>query len=809
MTRAGRTATLLWGLLGVIAVAIVARASYTADLSAFLPRRASATQRLLVDQLRSGPAAHLIFAAIEGADAPTRAQISTQLAQRLRSDPAFVGVNNGDAAQLQRDREFLFEHRYLLSARVTPQHFGASGLHAAISDSLDTLAAPEGELLKPLFARDPTAEMLGIIDSLDQSHAPHITAGVWASPDGQRALLVAQTRAAGSDTDAQEAACQAIRRAFAAALAALPAARRDALKLQMGGPPVIAVAARTTIKGEVVRLSCISAALTATLLLVVYRSLPTLALTLVPVGSGALTGVAAVALAFPAVHGVTLGFGITLIGEAVDYSIYLFVQNAPDFRRSVWPTIRLGVLTSICGFAALLPSAFTGLAQLGLYSIAGLIAAALVTRFVLPAWRPRTLSIRDLAPAGVRLGRLLERLRPARAALLLVPLLAGATLYLHRGTLWNRELSALSPIPAAQQALEARLRADAGAPDLRYVVVAPAANPEDALVAAEAVSTRLRPLVDAGVIGGFESASRYLPARATQRARQQSLPAPAELQARLQQALTGLPISPTRLQFFVQDVGRARNARALTRADLEGTSLARAVDALLVQSGTGWSALLPVSAAGSADLPASAVALLRAAAAGAGPWHARLLDLKSEADQLYSSYLLDAVQLALAGLGAIVLLLLLALRSPARVARVVTPLALSVLAVAGVLVSFGQQLTILHVVGMLLIVAVGSNYALFFDRSSAQPQRGSMPLTLASLLVANLATVMTFGVLASSSVPVLADLGSTVAPGTLLALLFAALLARPTAPGGLGAAARPAAPAPTGAPPPFASRGSP
>lgn len=779
MTRAGRTATLLWGLLGVVAAGIVARASYTADLSAFLPRRASATQRLLVDQLRSGPAAHLIFAAIEGADAPTRAQISTQLAQRLRSDPAFVGVNNGDAAQLQRDREFLFEHRYLLSARVTPQHFSASGLHAAISDSLDTLAAPEGELLKPLFARDPTGEMLGIIDSLDESHAPHTTAGVWTSPDGQRALLVAQTRAAGSDTDAQEAACQAIRRAFATAFAALPAARRDALKLQMGGPPVIAVAARTTIKGEVVRLSCISAVLTATLLLVVYRSLPTLALTLVPVGSGALTGVAAVALAFPAVHGVTLGFGITLIGEAVDYSIYLFVQNAPDFRRSVWPTIRLGVLTSICGFAALLPSAFTGLAQLGLYSIAGLIAAALVTRFVLPAWRPRTLSIRDLAPAGARLGWWLERLRPARAALLLVPLLAGATLYLHRGTLWNRELSALSPIPAAQQALEARLRADTGAPDLRYVVVAPAADREDALVAAEALSTRLSPLVDAGVIGGFESASRYLPARATQRARQESLPPPAELQARLQQALTGLPISPTRLQPFVQDVERARNARALTPADLEGTSLARAVDALLVKSGTGWSALLPVSAAGSADLPASAVERLRAAAAGAGPWHARLLDLKSEADQLYSGYLMDAVRLALAGLGAIVLLLLLALRSPARVARVVTPLALSVLAVAGLLVSFGRQLTILHVVGMLLIVAVGSNYALFFDRSSAQPQRGSMPLVLASLLVANLATVMTFGVLASSSVPVLADLGSTVAPGTLLALLFAALLARP------------------------------
>ena len=78
---------------------------------------------------------------------------------------------------------------------------------------------------------------------------------------------------------------------------------------------------------------------------------------------------------------------------------------------------------------------------------------------------------------------------------------------------------------------------------------------------------------------------------------------------------------------------------------------------------------------------------------------------------------------------------------------------------------------------MLLIVAVGSNYALFFDRNREHPQHASLPLTLASLLIANLATVTAFGVLASAKVPLLADLGLTVAPGALLALLFSALLA--------------------------------
>jgi predicted exporter len=781
MTRAAAS-TWVWALLVLVAAGIAARARYTTDLSAFLPRRADPTQQLLVEQLREGPAAHLILAAIEGGDARTRAQVSAQLAARLEADSPFLAVSNGEAAQLQRDRDFLFAHRYLLSTTVTPERFSAAGLREAIAGSLDLLASPEGLLVKPLFTRDPTGEMLGIVESLDASHAPHTSAGVWSSPDGSRALLLLETRAAGSDTDGQQAACEALRSAYATVVASLPPAARAGLKLRMSGPPVFAVAARATIKDEVVRLSLISAVLIAALLITVYRSLAALALTFVPVASGALAGVAAVALGFRAVHGLTLGFGVTLIGEAVDYSIYLFIQNTADFRSEVWPTIRLGMLTSICGFAALLPSVFPGLAQLGLYSIAGLVAAALVTRYVLPAWRPPGLFARDLTRMGEGLGRLWLRVRRGRALLWGLPCLAGVALLAHRGTVWNRELAALSPIPLEEQELDERLRADTGAPDVRYVVVASARGREDALDAAQALSARLTPLTEAGIIGGFESPSRYLPALDVQRGRQGSLPPPELLAARLKEALASLPVQPERLQPFIADVGQARRAPALSRADLDGTSFARAVDALLIESATGWAALLPVSAAGSGDLSDSAVARVREALAKETRIHAQLLDLKGEADRLYTGYLTEAIELAVAGFAAIVGLLLFALRSPVRLARVVAPLALAVLTVAGALVAAGRELTILNVVGMLLIVAVGSNYALFFDRVSGRPPRGAVAQTLASLLVANLATVTAFGVLACSRVPVLADLGSTVAPGALMALAFAAALAPPALP---------------------------
>src|SRR5579862_5393185 len=133
--RAG--AIIAWVVLMGAAVAIIARARYSADLSAFLPRAPTAAQRLLVEQLRQGVASRLIIVAIEGADESTRARLSQALAQRLRADPQFTAVENGDAAAAQKDEAFLFAHRYLLSRTVTPARFSVAGLKEAIGNTID------------------------------------------------------------------------------------------------------------------------------------------------------------------------------------------------------------------------------------------------------------------------------------------------------------------------------------------------------------------------------------------------------------------------------------------------------------------------------------------------------------------------------------------------------------------------------------------------------------------------------------------------------------------------------------------------
>lgn len=771
LPHSGRAAIVVWLALIVASIVIIARSHFTADLSAFLPRTPTAQQQLLMDQLRDGLASKLILVGIEGADEVSRATVSKKIAQRLRSDPAFVEVNNGEPVTTERDRETLFNYRYLLSPAVTSARFSADGLREALSESIDRLASPAGLLIKQLLPRDPTGEMLQLIEGMESSRQPRMIEGAWASQDGKTALLLLQTHAAGSDTDAQQQAMNAVRTAFEQAAQDITGA-----ELRMTGPGVFSVLARDTIKHQVRVIFIVSSLLIAALLLAVYRSPRALLLGFLPVATGILAGVAAVSLGFGVVHGITLGFGTALIGEAVDYSIYLFLQSEQGgadrsgWVSRVWPTVRLGVLTSVFGFAALLFSGFPGLAQLGLYSIAGLLAAAAMTRFVLPHLLPADFRIRDVSAAGGALARLSQEASRLRWIALLLLAVSCIVLYQHRDNLWNRELAALSPVSAADQALDTRLRAAMGAPDARYLVVVGGQSEEVALQSAEQVSLALQPLVAQGALAGFESPSRYLPSEATQRARQASLPPADALETRLNEATRDLPVRPTLFKPFLADVEAARQMPMLQRTDLRGTSLAMAVEALLIRQHERWNALLPLTAPENGAIDTAAVQ-----AALDGVPGAVFVDLKAESDQLYFGYLQEAILLSLAGVAAIIILLLAVLRSPSRVARVVLPLAAAVLTVTAGLALFGQPLMILHLIGLLLIVAIGSNYALFFDHSDAASLQ---PRTMASLLLANVATVLGFGLLAFSSVPVLQAMGVTVAPGVILALLFSAIFAK-------------------------------
>lgn len=253
MTRRGTVPVVLW-LAALLACAVViAKSRFTADMSAFLPQAPTAQERVLVDQLRRGLVSRLILLGIDGADPATRADLSKSLAARLRANPAFVAVENGQAVNAQSDERLLFQYRYVLSA-TTEAQFTAPGLHRAIADSIDHLASPMGQNLKALLPSDPTGALLDLVQDLAPGRGPERDHGVWAAAGVPRALLLVQTRAQGTDTDALEAAMTTIRDEFALAQRHCGASARQAT-LVMSGSGVFAVQSRALIKRAVERVS--------------------------------------------------------------------------------------------------------------------------------------------------------------------------------------------------------------------------------------------------------------------------------------------------------------------------------------------------------------------------------------------------------------------------------------------------------------------------------------------------------------------------------------------------------------------------
>lgn len=747
---------------------VFARTTISADLVAFLPRSATPAQQLMVDQLRDGIASRLVLFGIEGESTEAVAQASRAFAAALQETGHFSYVNNGEQRLGAADQRFLFEHRYLLSPDVTSERFTVAGLRAALEDALSRLASSGGLFYQTGLARDPTGEIFTVIRPLMESGGPATREGVWFDAGGRRALLVAETRAAGFDMDAQAEVQADIRAAFDRIRDS------ESLRLLYTGPSVFAVQSRDAIEADAWRLSMLATVLVAGILLFAYRSLPLLGLSMLPVATGVLTGIAAVSLGFGEVHGITLGFGATLIGEAVDYPTYVFTQIAPgetvrDAARRVWPTLRMAVLTTFFGALAMLLSSFQGLAQLGLFSLSGVLAAGLVARYVLPQLVAAPLrSVRPAPPLRFRRFAVAPSLRWAVVGALLVSCAFLAT----RGPqLWENELANLNPVSQAARDLDQRMREALGAPDVRLLYAVQADTMDAALLGAEQLAERLEALKRQGFMRHYDSPALYLPSLSTQRARQAALPDEDTLRARLQEAAAGLPFQENLFEPFIADVQGARAASPLTRDALSGTGLELKLNALLSQSDGRWTALLPVSGVRDAnELVAASQAFTNESV-----W---LLDLKAESNRMVQDYRNESLLLWCIGALAIAAALWAGLRRLRTVVIVMLPVVGAVFVTAALLAAAGVRLNLFHLVSLLLVLGVGLNYALFFNRTVYDEVERAR--NLFALLICALTTTSAFGVLSFAGNPVLQSIGTTVGMGAILSLFFSAMCSRPT-----------------------------
>jgi predicted exporter len=765
----GRTAltAVLWiGIIAALAVYVRETLHLSGDLRLFLPAPHTRTERLILQELSEGPASRLLMVALTGADEARLAESSRRLAAALRRDPAFRLIENGENL-LATIPASLLPYRYLLSPTLDHHRFDAAYLHEQLLAREQDLSSPAAGLLESWLPRDPTLETLKVLQSWQPPREPRVIDDVWFNARGDAALLVVETAAPAFDPRAQRAAIEALRSRFAAARAS------PAVQLTVTGPGAFSVLMQSRSEADARLASILDSVGMILLMLLAYRRPAYVVLGALPLATAGVIALAVVTALFGTVHGITIAFGFTLIGVAIDYPIFVFSHQLPGepalaTARSIWRTLAIAVTALCIAYLAFLFSGVAGLMQLACFNIAGLAAAGLSTRYLLPRLTPD--GARDhgqmrlpaaLASAAARLPRL-GRLAAALAAA------SVAVLVLVPGSLWDNDLGHLTPVPQPLLQRYEQLRDALGAPDVRYLMTVEGTTAEDVLAREERLTPQLRQLTASRAITGFEDAVRYLPSAATQERRQAALPDAQALRAALDQALRGTAFRPGLFEPFLQDVVRARHLPPLTPARVAGTPLELTLGSLLVERGGRWTGIVTFT-----DLTDPRA--VRSLAASAGD--AELIDLKQASDDLVARQRTRIVWCIGGAAVLLALVVILALRSAARALRVLTPMALTALLTLAVLHAAGVALNLFHLIALVLAAGLGLDYGLFFERSAHDPV--GRRRTLHAITVCAIAACTVFAVLASSSLPVLRSIGVTVVMGVVGNFLLALVLVRP------------------------------
>jgi len=740
--RRGVMRLLLWLLCLAGLLALTAqRLELSYDLGLFLPAPQTPAQKLLVERLGESPGSRYVMIAV-----PDNAPQILDLARRLQDLPEIQAVLSDLLPPPGSPPEPVFRHRFLLA----DMDWSEQGLGRALNDRLADLGLGTSAAFERLVTRDPALLSLTIMESLNPGSAEP-----WLTASGQR-VMIAVTRAPAFDMDAQALAVQSIETAVMASFGSLDAAR-------LSGAGVFGVTLRSTIEAEALWRSVWASVALISVLLLFYRSLSVLILAALPLLAGLVSGIAAVSVIFGDVHGITLAFGFTLLGVAIDYPLHYLSrarrESPAQALRVTLPTLSLSALSTILAYGALMIGGASGMAQLGLFSAAGVGGALLTTAWLLPALTPKP-KPEKTAVEGVRL---VPSLRPGMVGLLFT----GALLLAWAGAerpWWSSSLTDLSPVPAGKLSEEREFRQATGAPNIRYLVAAQDPQLDPLLNQAAALDATLNAAVGEGLLEGFAGITPLLPAPAVQRQRQSAIPQTQALADKLARALQPLPFSPEAFELFLADAAASRQLAPLTVDDYAGSEFEALLNAqLYLSADRGWTALFTLQ--GEPD-PVALAAFLKARLPAA-----MLVDLREASESLVADYR----ERTLTVLGAVfaVLALLLSWRlRPARAVWTITIVLGAIGFTAAALRWFSGPLDLYQLAGLLLVTGIGLDYALFLGKRDRDGAEHAVFACMAS-------TVAAFGVLAASSIPALHSLGSTVALGSAVCFGAAWLGSRP------------------------------
>ena len=692
------------------------------------------------------------------------------LADALEDQGEAAWVHRGwDPALSVAIDDLYFPRRFQFAADSTielEERLSDTGLDRTAAEVAEQQHASKSGLAQ--LSHDPLLLYPAQLRRLEQLRpAPMNADGRFVTADG-RAVVVLTTAHSPLDFDTQRPLQAAINERFAE-LDTEARAAGDELTLIQSGVARFALEAEAQIRGDIQQISMISLIGVAVLFLILFRSPWMLLLSMLPLVAGFLTATGIILLIFGEIHVLTLVFGASLIGVCIDYPIHLFTHHAlyPRTDRKqvvagVRPGLLLGALTTMAGFLGMGWAAFPGIREISGFAALGILAALATTLWVLPALLPEKPHSQKWMMNVAE--RLVSSMLRSRRALIALPMGAALIMVIGLPQLqYQDDVSLLIERKQAHVDEEEEVASQVSQMDRGRAIIVFGEDPEEALVRNDEVHRRLDAAVAAGEITDYRSLHGFLRPTSAQVANRDYFCSRDDLPGSVARvyARHGLTEDFTP---FAADLAKACNGdpKELDWPTLANSALGPSVAPLWLQYGRRTAIVTYV--AGLEEIRPLRIRM-------AGIDGVVVFDQRSMMTELYGQHRSHTAQLVGLGLLAVMLILLARHRELRSTLAAFTPSILAAGMTLGLLSLLGHPITLMHVVGLLLVLSMGVDYGVFLIETCGDPRE--VAATVFSLLACCISTVLSIGLLGLSSNPGLQALGITTGLGVLFSLILA------------------------------------
>jgi predicted exporter len=742
------------------------------NVTHFMPDDSPSELARVSTQLTDSTFTRTMVLSIDSQDLAVSIAAAKELSAILAEHPEVAWVRGGiDESQLEDVFGLYFPRRMLfLSDRPeseVPALFEASALQESARELKRQLASPAATLLTQIAPQDPLLRFRAIAERFRQDDSTlEMRSGQFVTSDGRYAILMLGTHHSAFASGAQMPFLADLESAFEG----IASRRGSGLKIEMSGANRYAVAAERSMKADIYKIGACPFLGVAALFFAFVGGWRSFLIVSVPPAAGILVATSVGLAAFGNLDGITMAFGASLMGIAIDYSNHVLIHQrldpgrhtAQETARKLRPSLTLGAATTVASFGGLAITAFPAFREMSFFAAVGVVTALFASLIPLPALIRFAPELPERSSrVAAWLGHALERLEAAPRALLLLPLallpLAGLAL---TELEWEEDMSKLTTFPQEMLVEGERVRDRIARMESGIFAIGIASDDAAALALNDQIHVRLQAAVAAGELGGARSLHGILWSESLQR-RNWELASVAGNYARLDAAFAAEGFRPGAFGAF-GDMLSGPAPEPLRLADLKTSPLSDLLTPFIFPLGEGLAVVSYLRGMTEQGAIAARLGDLEGV---------HILDQRSFVNDIFGEFRVKTLQQM--AIGALLVGAILALRYRAwrpTLAAFLPSVTVAILLLA-ILSLLGVRPNLMHAMSLIMVMGMGVDYGVFLVDSAGD--REALGATMLSLMMSCLTTMFVFGTLAISSQPVLRAIGLTTGIGILLSYLLA------------------------------------